>query len=165
MIIHRSSKEQYRVEFHPLTRHDVKKMVRDGGPQSWETAFDWSLYFRCSSVEVHKMVITGNDEIQGCIALEIKEDHVYVHLIESAPHNFKGKEFLMIGEHLLGFACRRSQQFGFEGAVALQSKTGPKYSSLIGYYTSPRIGAAHLGNGYMILDGLSAQRLIMLYSE
>ncbi|QHW35701.1 hypothetical protein GZH47_32940 (plasmid) [Paenibacillus rhizovicinus] len=165
MIVHRRSKEHYPVEFQPLTSRDVQRMVKDGGPNSWEPAFDWSLYFRYNRTEVYKMVIKGNDYIQGCIAFEIKEDHVYVHLIESAPHNFKGKEFEMIGEHMLAFACKRSEQLGFEGAVALQSKTGPRFVPLMRYYMGPKIRAEHLGNGYMIIDGPSADRLIMLYSN
>ncbi|MBD3921550.1 hypothetical protein H8B09_22470 [Paenibacillus sp. PR3] len=111
-----------------------------------------------------KMVIRGDDEIQGCIALEIKEDHIFVHLIESAPHNFKGKMFDLIGEHLLGFACKISEELGYEGAVAFQSKTGPKSLPLMRYYVGHRIRADHLGHGYMIIDGSSAKRLIMIYS-
>ncbi len=54
--------------------------------------------------------------LQGAIALERREDLVWVHLIESVP--FKRKEFDLIGEHLIAFVCKRSMELGFEGAVA-----------------------------------------------
>lgn len=165
MIVHRASKEPYPIEFHPLTEQDVRKMVRGYSKESWNPNFDWSVYFKYANTETYKMVIVGNDIIQACIALEIKEDHVYIHLIESAPHNFIGKEFDCIGEHLFSFACRRSHELGFEGAVAFRSKTGPKSMPLIRYYMGTRIRAHHLGNGYFIIDGSSAERLIMLYSR
>ncbi|PWV97335.1 hypothetical protein DFQ01_12266 [Paenibacillus cellulosilyticus] len=163
MIVHRQTKEHYPVDFHPLTPFDVSTMIRDGSLFSWELQFDWTLYFRFYNIEVYKMVIRGDDEIQGCIAFEVKEDHIYVHLIESAPHNFKGRAFELIGEHLFGFACKCSEDLGFEGAVAFQSKIGPKSVPLMNYYVN-RIKAEHLGNGYMIIDGPSAKQLIMIYS-
>ena len=42
--------------------------------------------------EVYKLTIINNlNIIQGIISLEVKTDHVYMHLIESAPFNI-GKE-------------------------------------------------------------------------
>lgn len=41
--------------------------------------------------EVYKLTIVNNQQIiQELISLEVKPDHVYMHLVESAPFN-KGK--------------------------------------------------------------------------
>lgn len=151
MLLHIRSREEYPIAFLPLHPHDMNQL------QDWNEAFDWSIYFGKARVEVYKMVLRGNDVIQGVIALERKEDHIWVHLIESIPE--QRKEFKRIGLHLLALACKRSIELGFEGAVALQSKTSPK---LMQYY-SRVIGATHIGGGLFIIDETVAERLIMLY--
>lgn len=103
------------------------------------------------------MVIRGNAVIQGAIALERREDHVWVQLIESIPK--QRKEFSWIGLHLLAFACKRSCELGFEGAVALQSKMRP---TLIQYYTNV-VGASHFGGGLIVINEAVAKQLTMLY--
>jgi len=57
--------------------------------------------------------------IQGLISLEIKSDHVYMHLVESAPFN-KGKMKIYAGVpgNLVAFACKLSFQRGHEGNVS-----------------------------------------------
>lgn len=136
----------------PLHHSDIDEQMQD-----WIEAFDWTVYFDYRNVEVYKMVVRGNGVIQGAIALEIKEDHVWIHLIESIPK--KRKELDCIGEHLIAFACKRSMELGFEGAVAFQSKTNKK---LMSYYMRV-IKAQHLGGGLMIIDESAAERLVMLY--
>lgn len=154
MLLHNESEELYQVSFLSLQPYDVEENMI-----GWDNAFDWTIYFGTRGVEVYKMVITGNDEIQGAIALEIRQDHVYVHLIESAPHNRFDNVFDYVGEHLIAFACQRSRDLGFGGAIAFQSKTKAR---LLWYYTKT-IGAQHLGNGLMIIHEAVANKLIMLY--
>lgn len=125
----------------------------------WDKTFDWTVYFEQLGFEVYKMIVAGNDVIQGALALERKEDHVYVHLIESAPHNRHDKVFDYIGEHLIAFACNRSMDLGFDGCIAFQSKTKQR---LMWHYIND-LGARHLGGGYMIISESVAERLIMLY--
>ena len=53
--------------------------------------FDWKFEFKQPEREVYKLTITNNKNIiQGLVSLEVKSDHVYMHLVESAPFN-KGK--------------------------------------------------------------------------
>jgi hypothetical protein len=60
--------------------------------------------------DVYKLTITNNQNIiQGLISLEVKPDHVYMHLIESAPFNFgKQKTYLGVSGNLVAFACKLS---------------------------------------------------------
>ncbi|KRE35617.1 hypothetical protein [Paenibacillus sp. Soil522] len=152
MLLHIRSGETYPISFLALQPYDIEDQMHD-----WEEGFDWSVYFGQRGIEVYKMVIRGNDVIQGAIALECKEDHVWVHLIESIPH--ERKEFSWIGLNLLALACRRSVDMGFDGAVAFQSKTTVK---LMQYYMGV-VGASHFGGGLMAIDEAVAERLIMLY--
>jgi len=154
VLLHSMSNESYPVSFLLLQPYDVVNHMHN-----WDEAFDWSVYFGKPGFEVYKMVVTGNDEIQGAIALERKGDHVYIHLIEGAPHNRLDKIFKYVGLHLIAFSCKRSMELGYDGFVALRSKTHPR---LMYYYTHV-VGAMHIGGGNMIIDESVAKRLIMLY--
>lgn len=152
MLLHILSGETYPISFLPLEPYDIEDQMYD-----WQENFDWSVYFGQRGTEVYKMVIRGNDVMQGAIALERKEDHIWVHLIESVPN--ERKEFDLIGEHLLAFACKRSMELGFEGAIAFKSK---KKQRLMLYYVNV-IGASHFGGGLMVVPEPVAERLVMLY--
>jgi len=56
--------------------------------------------------------------------LEVKEDHVYMHLVENAPFN-KGKLKMYggVAGNLVAFACKLSFQRGHQGNVSFVSKT------------------------------------------
>lgn len=152
MLLNNRSGETYPVSFLALQPYDIQQQMHD-----WEKGFNWSIYFSQHGIEVYKMLVRGSTVIQGAIALEGKEDHVWVHLIESIPP--QRKEFSGVGLHLLAFACKRSSELGFGGAVALQSKIKPR---LIHYYTRI-VGASHFGGGLIIIDETVAKRLVMLY--
>ena len=65
---------------------DLKSVTKKSG---WQ--FDWKLELKQPERDVYKLTIVNNQSvIQGLISLEIKSDHVYMHLVESAPFN-KGK--------------------------------------------------------------------------
>ena len=65
---------------------DLKTVTKKNG---WQ--FDWKLELKQPEKDVYKLTIVNNQSvIQGLISLEIKSDHVYMHLVESAPFN-KGK--------------------------------------------------------------------------
>lgn len=154
MLLHIRSGETYPVTFLLLQPYDVEDHMQD-----WDEAFDWSIYFGQPGIEVYKMIVTGNDDIQGAIALERKADHVYVHLIESAPGNRFDKVFDLVGEHMIAFACKRSKDLGYDGFVAFRSKTK---RSLMSFYMY-NCGAQHIGGGNMVIIEPVAERLIMLY--
>lgn len=105
------------------------------------------------------MTITNNlSIIQGLVSLEIKESHIYIHLLESAPFNKgKGKVYLGIAGNLVAFACRLSFQRGFDGNVSFLAK-----SQLIDHYEKS-LGATHIGGRVMIIETIMAIKLIDKY--
>lgn len=121
--------------------------------------FDWKFEFKQPEREVYKLTIVNNQQIiQGLISLEIKSDHVYMHLVESAPFN-KGKSKMYAGVpgNLVAFACRLSFQRGHEGNISFFSK-----SQLVQHYIDS-LGAMHVGGRIMIIDTIAALKLIDKY--
>jgi hypothetical protein len=92
------------------------------------------------------------------MSIEIKSDHVYLHLVENAPFN-KGnsKVYAGVPGNLVAFACRLSFQRGHEGNVSFLSK-----SQLIEHYERT-LGASHFGGRIMIIETRAALKLIATY--
>ncbi|WP_294279266.1 hypothetical protein [uncultured Chryseobacterium sp.] len=102
--------------------------------------------------EVYKLSIINNQNIiQGLISLEVKSDHVYIHLIENAPFN-KGKEKVYAGVpgNLVAFACKLSFQRGHDGNVSFVAK-----SQLIKHYEES-LEATYIGGRIMIIGRIAA---------
>ena len=121
--------------------------------------FDWKMEFKQPERDVYKLTIVNNQLIiQGLISLEVKSDHVYMHLVESAPFN-KGKTKVYAGVpgNLVAFACKLSFQRGHEGNISFISKT-----KLVQHYVDT-LGAMHFGGRVMIIDSLAALKLIHKY--
>jgi len=75
---------------------DLKNVIKKN---SWQ--FDWKFECKQPQRDVYKLTIVNNQTvIQGLISLEIKSDHVYMHLVESAFQQRKIKSL-----------CRCSKQF------------------------------------------------------
>jgi hypothetical protein len=121
--------------------------------------FNWANEFRIPTRDVYKLTITNNPNIiQGLVSLEVKTDHVYMHLIESAPFNVgKNKTYLGVPGNLVAFACKLSFQRGGEGYVSFLSKT-----KLINHYESS-LGAVHFGGHLMVITTEVALKLIDKY--
>jgi len=133
---------------------DLKKVIKKTG---WQ--FDWKLELKQPERDVYKLTIVNNQSvIQGLISLEVKSDHVYMHLLESAPFN-KGKTKVYAGVpgNLVAFACKLAFQRGHEGNVSFFSKT-----QLVQHYIDT-IGAVHIGGRIMIIDTNAALKLINKY--
>ena len=121
--------------------------------------FDWKFECKQPQRDVYKLTIVNNQTIiQGLISLEVKYDHVYMHLVESAPFN-KGKSKIYAGVpgNLVAFACKLSFQRGQEGNVSFFSK-----SQLVQHYIDS-LGAMHVGGRIMIIDTKAALKLINKY--
>lgn len=70
----------------PLTLKDSKVVTKKNG---W--VFDWKYELKQPQREVYKLTIINNTAIiQGLISIEVKSDHIYMHLVESAP-SIRGK--------------------------------------------------------------------------
>lgn len=137
-----------------ISNSDLKTVTKKNG---WQ--FDWKLEFKQPQRDVYKLNIVNNQSIiQGLISLEIKSDHVYMHLVESAPFN-KGKSKVYAGVpgNLVAFSCKLSFQRGHEGNVSFFSKT-----ELIQHYIES-LGAMHVGGRIMIIDTVAALKLIHKY--
>ncbi len=137
-----------------LQKKDLKQITKRNG---W--FFNWKQELDAPDREIYKVTIQGNPNIiQGLISLSIDIDHIYMHLIESAPFNKgKWKIYLGVPGNLVAYACRLSFQKGFDGFVSFHSKT-----NLIDHYIKT-LGAYHFGGHLMIIDTLPAKILIEKY--
>jgi hypothetical protein len=146
--------DSFTTEISVITKADIKLITETNG---W--VFNWRDEVKAPAREVFKLTIVNNSSIiQGLICLEVKFDHVYMHLVESAPFN-KGKAKVYAGVlgNLVAFACKFAFQRGFEGNVSFISKT-----KLIDHYTQT-IGAIHIGRQRMLIETQSALKLINKY--
>lgn len=148
------SGDSFATEISLLTVSDIKLITPK---QNW--LFDWKTEFKQPERDVYKLTITNNlNIVQGLISLEVKSDHVYMHLLESNPFN-KGisKVYSGVAGNLVAFACKLSFQRGHEGNVSFISKT-----QLIKHYQKT-LGAFHYGGRIMIIESQAALRLINKY--
>ncbi len=146
--------DNFPTEISLISGTDLKSVTKKNG---W--LFDWKYELKQPEREVYKLTIPNNPNIiQGLISIEIRTDHVYMHLVESAGFN-KGKAKIYAGVpgNLVAFACRLSFQRGFEGNVSFISKT-----QLIDHYIKT-LGAFHFGGRVMIIETVSALKLIDKY--
>lgn len=137
-----------------INQSDLKSILKKNG---W--MFDWKYEFKQPERDIYKLSISNNPNIiQGLVCLQVKSDHVFMHLIESAPFN-KGKDKVYSGVpgNLVAFACKLSFQRGHEGNVSFISKT-----ELIDHYEKI-LGAFHFGGRVMIIDKQAALKLINNY--
>jgi len=93
-----------------VTKGDFNLITAKGG---W--VFDWASEFRPPEREVFKLTISNNPEIfQGLMSVDVKPDHLFIHLLESAQFN-KGSGKVYAG-------CREiwlhlQQNFHFRGGM------------------------------------------------
>lgn len=148
--------DSFATEISILSVNDLSGLTK---PNGW--LFNWKAENKDPVKEVYKLNIVNNPKIiQGLISLEVKDDHVFMHLVESAPFN-KGKSKMYAGVpgNLVAFACRLSFQRGHEGNVSFLSK-----SQLIEHYEKT-LGAFHFGGRVMIIETQSALKLIDKYFQ
>lgn len=145
--------DSFKTEVSLLTKDDINLITKKNG---W--LFDWKKEFKGVEKEVYKLTIAGSTNIQGLISISFRDDHVYMHLIESAPFN-KGKEKAYFGVpgNLVAFACRVSFQRGGGGYLSFNSKT-----KLIDHYIKT-LGAVHFGGSLMVITSEISLKLINKY--
>ncbi len=84
--------DSFPTEVSYLVKGDIMQVAKKNG---W--LFNWKNELDAPAREVYKLTIQGNPNvIQGVVSLSIDIDHVYMHLIESAPFN-KGKAKVYLG--------------------------------------------------------------------
>lgn len=139
--------DSFKTEISVLSKAELKLVTKKNG---W--VFDWRKELKEPSRDIYKLTIVGNPMvIQGVMSIEVKEDHVFMHLVESAPYN-KGKSKMYSGVpgNLVAFVCKVSFQRGHEGNVSFISKT-----QLIDHYEKT-LGAFHFGGRIMIIETVAA---------
>lgn len=85
------SGDLFDTEVFQLFSKDAKQISK----ADWQ--FNWQEQLKYSDREIYKLAIKDNTKIiQGLISLSDQNDHIYMHLIESAKFN-KGKQKLYTG--------------------------------------------------------------------
>lgn len=146
--------DSFQTEVSLFTMEDAKHCTKKNG---WN--FDWKFELKQPTRDVFKLTIANSiSAIQGLISLEVKEDHVYIHLIENAPFNKgKSKVYAGVAGNLVAYACKLSFQRGNEGNVSFIAKT-----QLIKHYIDT-LGAFNFGGRLMIIENDAALKLINKY--
>jgi len=145
--------EVFDTEVVRLTSADVKQIKK----ADWQ--FDWFKELKDKTKEVYKLTTVNNPTIiQGLVSIEDKQDHVFMHLIESAKFN-KGKSKVYFGVpgNLVAYVCKVSVDKGFEGFLAFDAK-----SALIKHYQES-LHATHFRGLRMFIEPSAAIRLISQY--
>ncbi len=132
---------------------DIKQLNK----KDWQ--FDWIKELKDNSKYVYKLSTVNNPTIiQGLLSIEDKKDHIFLHLIESAPFN-KGnsKVYLGVAANMVAYACKVSFDKGYDGYVAFDAKT-----NLIKHYEQS-LGATHFHKQRMYIGITAAAKLISHY--
>ncbi len=147
------SGEIFDTEITLISDKDISAIKR----KDWQ--FDWKTEFKDPSKKIFKLTTNNNPTIiQGLLSIEKIEDHVFMHLVESAKFNLgKHKLYLGVPGNLVAYACKVSFDNGYEGYVAFDSKT-----ALIEHYQKT-LGATHLSGRRMYIDTRAAGKLVSQY--
>ena len=153
-IVNTFTNDSFPTEILRLTKADQKTVTKKKG---W--SFNWIAELRRNDREVYKLTISNNPGvIQGLISFTIREDNVFMHLVESAPFNIgRNKIYEGVAGNLVAFACRTSFLNNLQGFVSFHSKT-----RLIDHYVKT-LGAYHFGGHLMVIPTESAQFLVNKY--
>lgn len=148
-----STGEVFDTEVVRLTIKDVNQIKK----VDWQ--FDWTKEIRDKTKEVYKLTTTNNPTIiQGLLSIEDKQDHIFMHIIESAKFNkHKNKVYLGVPGNLVAYACKVSVDKGYQGFLAFDAKT-----SLIKHYQET-LYATHFRGLRMFIETNAALRLISQY--
>ena len=136
-----------------LTIKDIKQIKKS----DWE--FEWIKEINDKTKEVYKLTTINNPTIiQGLLSIEDKQDHIFMHIIESAKFNKnKDKIYFGVPGNLVAYACKVSVDNGYEGFLAFDAKT-----VLIKHYQET-LYATHFRGLRMFIDTTAAKRLISQY--
>jgi len=112
--------EIFLTEVLALEKNDLQETTKKNG---WK--FNWKIELSGLDKQVYKLVIVKQPSIiQGLVSLSVMPDHIFMSLIETAPHNFgKAKKYMGAPGNLVAYVCKRSFELGFDGYVAFTPKT------------------------------------------
>ena len=136
-----------------LLSMDIKFILKKDG---WK--FNWKTELKYKGRQLFKLVIKEDVIIQGLISLQVMENYIEMHLIETAPHNYgHSKKYLGVAGNLVAFACKISFDAGFEGFVSFTAKT-----DLIQHYKDT-LGAELIYKNRMTISTIPAKKLVNSY--
>jgi hypothetical protein len=93
--------------------------------KGWTRGFDWGDFIGKDDVQAYKLVVDGDSEIQGCIALTNEGDFAIVDLIEKSPVNRKPHEqFSNVTGVMFAYASKIIVDQGGLGYLCFEPKTG-----------------------------------------
>jgi hypothetical protein len=145
--------EKVETEIVPLTTNDLTRLRM----LTW--AFDWTLELLEPGREVHALVKKIEpDEWQGFVSFSDEADHIFMHLLESAPLN-RGREKLYDGvpANLVAFVCKTSFERRHRGNIVFDPKT-----RLISHYEKT-LGAQLFSLNRMFITTANAYQLVQRY--
>ena len=136
-----------------LANADAKQIKK----ADWQ--FDWLKELKDKTKEIYKLTTVNNPTIiQALVSIEYKQDHIFMHLIESAKFNKgKGKVYFGVPGNLVAYACKVSVDKGYDGFLAFDAK-----SALIKHYQES-LHATHFRGLRMFIEPSAAVRLISQY--
>jgi hypothetical protein len=145
--------EVFDTEIVKLNESDRKQIVKS----DWQ--FDWIKEVKDKTKAVYKLTTVNNPTIiQGLLSIEDKQDHIFMHLIESSKFNKgKGKVYLGVPGNLVAYACKVACDKGYEGFLAFDAKT-----TLIKHYKES-LGATYFRGQRMFIETRAAIKLIAQY--
>ncbi|MDR0547142.1 MAG: hypothetical protein LBG77_06120 [Dysgonamonadaceae bacterium] len=141
-------------EVAPLDKSDLQFLTKKNG---WK--FNWKTEFSGTGKLVYKLVLQRQPGvIQGLVCFKIEFDHVFMDLIETAPHNYgSNKRYNGVMGNLVAYGCKLSFEKGFNGEIAFDSKT-----RLIEHYIK-NLGARRFGGQRMVMWSDAAANLVKRY--
>lgn len=152
-IEHATTGKKFDTQVLLLKSLDLKAIIKKDG---WH--FDWKAESKNKGRQLFKLVIRGNDCIQGLLSFQPMENYIEMHLIEAAPHNYgSSKKYIGVPGNLVAFACKRSFELGFDGFVVFTAKT-----RLIQHYIDT-LGAELIFKHRMRISGNASKNLVNLY--
>jgi hypothetical protein len=134
--------------FNHASMDDVSGLKKKG----W--LFDWNAR-ELLKYNTYKLLVNGDDTIQGLVSMQVERGAVHVYLVESAPHN-KGdnKIYKGVGGHLFAIAIKLSLANGFGGYIYFDAKN----MELVKHYSE-------MLNATRVLSRIHAYRMEVLESE
>jgi hypothetical protein len=128
-LVEVKSGEIFQTTFSIASADDVSGLEQQG----W--LFDWTAE-ELHKTNIYKLMVRDDDTVQGLVAAEVIRGAVYIHLVESAPHNRgASKKYEGVGGHLFAIAIKLSVFNGFYGYVFFEAKNMElveHYSNMLG---------------------------------
>ena len=145
--------EVFETEIIRLHSKDIRLLNRP----KWQ--FNWRAELKSAEREVYVLATKENPSVlHGIMSIEDLGDHYFLHLIESASFN-KGhtKLYAGVAPNLVAFACKKSFEKGYGGALAFVAK-----SALVKHYEAT-LGAKRFAGNRMLLETKEAYALVTRY--